>query len=149
MKRPMRASKHLTPKPATLPRRALTSTEFSQLSAVPPETERFANIDNPHTRRAYLQHHTYAESIPNQGSRDVLSYTRGPRKCSVDTASPHQSMARVVSKLATRTTIEQNSETSAVPEKVNRPATVAKTAAPSARPRFNHDTPTRAAPARQ
>jgi hypothetical protein len=32
-------AKQLTPKPATLPRRALTSAEFSQLSDVPPETE--------------------------------------------------------------------------------------------------------------
>jgi integrase/recombinase XerD len=31
----------------------LTSAEFSQLADVPPETEWFANIDNPHTRRAY------------------------------------------------------------------------------------------------
>jgi site-specific recombinase XerD len=53
MKKPMARSKQLTPKPVTLPRRALTSAEFSQLAAVPPETEWFANIDNPHTRRAY------------------------------------------------------------------------------------------------
>ncbi len=45
--------KNLTPRPVTLPRRALTSSEFSQLEDVPPETEWFANIDNPHTRRAY------------------------------------------------------------------------------------------------
>jgi hypothetical protein len=32
-------AKRLTPKPATLSRRALTSAEFSQLAAVPPETE--------------------------------------------------------------------------------------------------------------
>ena len=49
----MRPPKQLTPKPITLPRRALTSAEFSQLADVPPETEWFANIDNPHTRRAY------------------------------------------------------------------------------------------------
>jgi site-specific recombinase XerD len=48
------ASKNLTLKAVTLPRRALTSSEFSQLEDVPPETEWFANIDNPHTRRAYL-----------------------------------------------------------------------------------------------
>ena len=53
MKQPMSASKHLTPKPVTLPRRTLTSAEFSRLADVPPETEWFANIDNPHTRRAY------------------------------------------------------------------------------------------------
>jgi hypothetical protein len=46
-------SKNLTAKPVTLPRRALTSAEFSQLEDVPPETEWFANIDNAHTRRAY------------------------------------------------------------------------------------------------
>jgi integrase/recombinase XerD len=49
----MVAKKQLTPKPVTLPRRALTSAEFSQLTDVPPETEWFANIDNLHTRRAY------------------------------------------------------------------------------------------------
>ena len=49
----MTPSKNLTSRPATLPRRALTSVEFSQLEDVPPETEWFANIDNPHTRRAY------------------------------------------------------------------------------------------------
>ena len=47
------SAKHLTPKPVTLPRRALTSAEFSQLADVPPETEWFANIDNANTRRAY------------------------------------------------------------------------------------------------
>jgi hypothetical protein len=49
----MKFARELTPKPHTLPRRALTSAEFSQLEDVPPETEWFANIDNPHTRRAY------------------------------------------------------------------------------------------------
>jgi hypothetical protein len=39
-------SKEFTPKPVTLPRRALTSAEFYQLADVPPETEWFANIDN-------------------------------------------------------------------------------------------------------
>ena len=49
----MATLKQLTPRRPTLPRRALTSAEFSELSDVPPETEWFANIDNPHTRRAY------------------------------------------------------------------------------------------------
>ena len=48
----MATLKQLTPRRPTLPRRALTSAEFSELSDVPPETEWFANIDNPHTRRA-------------------------------------------------------------------------------------------------
>jgi len=47
------STKNLTLRPVTLPRRALTSAEFSQLADVPPETEWFANIDNPHTRRDY------------------------------------------------------------------------------------------------
>ena len=34
-------------------RRVLTAAEFQELSAVPPEAEWFANIDNPRTRRAY------------------------------------------------------------------------------------------------
>lgn len=33
--------------------RRLTAAQFQQLSAVPPEAEWFANLDNPHTRRAY------------------------------------------------------------------------------------------------
>ena len=33
--------------------RALTATEFHQLSKIPPEAEWFANLDNPRTRRAY------------------------------------------------------------------------------------------------
>jgi site-specific recombinase XerD len=33
--------------------RALTRAEFHQLAAVPAEAEWFANLDNPHTRRAY------------------------------------------------------------------------------------------------
>ena len=45
--------RYLAARPVTLPRRALTSSEFSELEDVPPETEWFANIDNPHTRRAY------------------------------------------------------------------------------------------------
>lgn len=49
----MKPGKELMRKSVTLPRRALTSAEFSQLEDVPPETEWFANIDNPHTRRAY------------------------------------------------------------------------------------------------
>ena len=49
----MTPSKNLTPKPVTLPRPALTSAELSQLEDVPLETEWFANIDNPHARRAY------------------------------------------------------------------------------------------------
>ena len=33
--------------------RLLTDAEFHQLADVPPEVEWFANLSNPHTRRAY------------------------------------------------------------------------------------------------
>ena len=33
--------------------RLLTAAEFQKLADVPPEVEWFANISNPHTRRAY------------------------------------------------------------------------------------------------
>ena len=35
------------------PNRLLTAAEFQKLADVPPEVEWFANISNPHTRRAY------------------------------------------------------------------------------------------------
>ncbi len=41
------------PAPRTLPRRLLTSAEFSKLKDVPPEAEWFANIESPGTRRVY------------------------------------------------------------------------------------------------
>jgi integrase/recombinase XerD len=33
--------------------RLLTAAEFQKLADVPPEVEWFANLSNPHTRRAY------------------------------------------------------------------------------------------------
>ena len=39
--------------PTLVDGRALTAPEFHQLAQVPPETEWFANLDNPNTRRAY------------------------------------------------------------------------------------------------
>ncbi len=41
------------PAPRTIPRRLLTSTEFSRLKDVPPEAEWFANIESPGTQRVY------------------------------------------------------------------------------------------------
>jgi hypothetical protein len=97
-----------------------------------------------------VAHHTYAESIPHQGSRGVLSYTGGPQNAgSTHTASPHPSAARAVAKPATRTTVERTIEKSSTPVNVDRPAVVAKTPAPSAPAKVNHVTPTRAAPIKQ
>jgi hypothetical protein len=97
-----------------------------------------------------IAHHTYAESVPGQGSRSVLSYSAGPRNAgSSHTGSTHQSVARAAAKPATRTTVERTSEKSPTPMNVDRPATAVKTPAPSAPAKLNHVTPTRAAPVKQ
>jgi len=46
-------SRTALPAPRALPRRLLTSAEFSKLKDVPPEAEWFANIESPGTRRVY------------------------------------------------------------------------------------------------
>jgi hypothetical protein len=63
----------------------MTSSEFSQLGNVPPETEWFANIDNPHTRRAYRndlrEFMTFAGIRTPIGKRSgiaILTTTRPP-----------------------------------------------------------------------
>jgi hypothetical protein len=86
-----------------------------------------------------VAHHTYAQSVPDQGSRAALSYTGAPRSgSSAHTVSPHQSAARVVAKPATRTTVERTGET-----------TPAKTPAAGAPAKLNHIAPNRAAPVKQ
>jgi hypothetical protein len=84
-----------------------------------------------HVNPAVLNH-SYAESVPGQGSRGVQ----------------HQSVARVVTKPATAT-VERSSEPAPAPVTVNTPATVAKTPLPSAAAKINHSTPTQAAPVKQ
>jgi len=76
-----------------------------------------------------VAHHSYAESVANQASRAVFSYTGGPRTGdATHAAAQHQSLPRAVNKPA--------------------PTTVVKTPAPSAPPKSNHVTPTQAAPVR-
>jgi hypothetical protein len=97
-----------------------------------------------------VAHHTYAESVPGQGSRGVLSYTGGQRSGdSARSVSQHPSPARVVNKPETRTTVERTSEAEPAPTKANRPAMIANTPAPSVPPKANHNTPTRAVPVKQ
>jgi hypothetical protein len=72
----MAASKNLAPRANTLPRRALTSAEFSQLADVPPETEWFVNIDNLHTRRAYRN--DLKEFMTFAGIRTPIELRAGP-----------------------------------------------------------------------
>jgi hypothetical protein len=97
-----------------------------------------------------VAHHVYAESVPDPGSRAVLSYTAAARGGeAVHTMSQHQSPARTVGRPATRTTVERDSETAPMPATTNGPATVAKTPAPGAAPKSNHVPVTRAAPLKQ
>ena len=89
-----------------------------------------------------VAHHTYA--VPERGSRGALSFTGGPRSGdSVRPVSRHQSLARALTQPAATATVER-SEMTPMPTKVNRPATVETTPA-----KFNHVTPTRAAPVKQ
>jgi hypothetical protein len=84
-----------------------------------------------------VAHHTYAQSVPNQGSRGVLSYAGGPRAVAVTRPpSRHQSPSQAVNKPATTTTVQRTTE---------RPVVVVKTPTPSAPARLNHVTPARAA----
>jgi hypothetical protein len=86
-----------------------------------------------------VAHHMYAESVTNRGSRGVQSYTGGPHSGdSTHTGSRHPSPA---------TTVERTSEAASMPMKVDKPAMVANTPAPSVPKK--HDTPTRAAPVKQ
>jgi len=95
-----------------------------------------------------VAHHAYAESIPNQGSRGLLSHSGGPRNgTSTHTVPQHQAVTRTVAKPVTRTTTERTGETAPTPMNVDKPAAVAKTPTPSAPPK--RVTPTRAAPIKQ
>jgi hypothetical protein len=98
-----------------------------------------------------VAHHTYAESVPNHGSRSVLSYTGGPPGgAGTRTASPHQSLPLAVSKPAATTAVQRPTERAPKPMEVDRPAAVVKTPPPSAPPKSVHLAPTRgAAPVKQ
>jgi hypothetical protein len=97
-----------------------------------------------------VAHHTYAESVPNQGSRGVQSYAGGPRSGdSGHSVSQHPLPARTAAKSPPGTAVERSSETAPTPMNVDRPATTPKTPAPSAPPKNNHNTPSRAAPVKQ
>jgi hypothetical protein len=96
-----------------------------------------------------IAHHTYAESVANQASRGVFSYTGEPRRGdATQAASRHQSLPRVVDKPAPTTTVQRTSEKALEPVEVKKPAAVVKTRAPSTPTKSNHLTPPQAAPAR-
>src|ERR1700683_5630287 len=98
-----------------------------------------------------VAHHTYAESVPNQGSRGVLSYTGGPPSgAGTRTVSPHQSPPQAANKPAATTAVQRPTEHAPKPMEVDRPAAVVKMAPPSAPPKSVHVVPTRgAAPVKQ
>src|ERR1700691_76610 len=93
-----------------------------------------------------VAHHTYAESVPNQGARGVLSYSgRPPGGAAARTVSTRQSPSRAVSKSATTTIVQRTTEHAPKPTEVDVPAAVVKTPPPSAPPKVSHAAPTRAA----
>jgi hypothetical protein len=93
-----------------------------------------------------VAHHTYAESIPAQGSRGVFGYTSGPAAgTATRTLSRHQSLAPAVSKPSTATTVQRIPQHPPEAMDVDRPAAVLKTPPPSvAPPKVSHAAPTRA-----
>jgi len=96
-----------------------------------------------------VAHHAYAESVANQASRGVFSYTGEPRRGdATQAASQHQSLPRAVNKPATTTTVQRTSEAPEQPVEVKKPAAVVKTPAPSTPTKSNHITLTEAAPVR-
>jgi hypothetical protein len=97
-----------------------------------------------------VAHHAYAQSVPNQGSRGVLSYAGGPRGGAANrTVSQHQSLSRAVNKPASTTTAQRSSGSAPKPMEANGTAAVAKPSARSASPNFNQITAARAVPVKQ
>jgi hypothetical protein len=93
-----------------------------------------------------VAHHTYAESVANQGSRGVFSYAGGPPAgAPSSTVSRHQPLSQAVNKSATTTTVQRTTEHAPKPTEVDMPATVVKTPPPSAPAKFNQVTPSGAA----
>jgi hypothetical protein len=96
---------------------------------------------------AAVAHHIYAQSVPGQDSRGVLSYTGGPRNGdSTHTVSQPRSLARAVNRTATGRAVDRAGETTPMPTKVDRSAAIAKTPAAGASAKFTQVTPSRAAP---
>jgi YXWGXW repeat-containing protein len=92
-------------------------------------------------------HHTYAETVPNQGSRGVTSYA-SPRRTGAggEPSTLHQPSPRAVVK-PPAAVAQRTPDTAAVSAEVNKPATVPKTPTPSTPPRIIHvPPPTRAEP---
>jgi hypothetical protein len=95
---------------------------------------------------AAVAHHTYAQSVPGQAPRGVLSYSARPRNGdSARTASAHRSPAGAVK--TTRSAVDGAGETTAT--KAERPVAVTKTPAAVASPKSSKVTASRAAPTKQ
>jgi hypothetical protein len=94
-----------------------------------------------------VAHHVYAESVPDRGPQAIVNYTAAPR--GGEPVSQHQSPARTANKPATSTVVERTGETAPMRTTTDGSAAVTKTPAPSAAPKTNHVTTTRAAPVKQ
>jgi Domain of unknown function (DUF4124)/WXXGXW repeat (2 copies) len=96
---------------------------------------------------AAVAHHVYAQSVPGQGSRGALSYTRGPRNGdSTHTVSQQRTPAGAVHRTAAGSVADGAGETTPVPTKVDRSAAITKTPAAGASPKSTKVTSSRAAP---
>jgi hypothetical protein len=96
---------------------------------------------------AAVAHHTYAQSVPGQAPRGVLSYAAKARNGdSAHTASQHRSPPATVNKATAAGAVDRAGETTPMTTKVDRPAAVTKTPTAAAPPKSHPVTPSRAAP---
>jgi hypothetical protein len=92
-----------------------------------------------------VAHHTYAESVANQGSRGEVRYTSGSGGgAATRTASPRQSPPQAANNPATTTVVKRSAERASRSTEVDRPAAAVKSPPPSAPPKLNHTMPARA-----
>jgi hypothetical protein len=96
---------------------------------------------------AAVAHHTYAQTVPGQAPRGVLSYAARPRNGdAAHTVSQHRSPAAAVNRTASGSAVNRADDTTPVTTKVDRSAPIAKTPAARASPKSTQVTPSRATP---
>lgn len=97
-----------------------------------------------------VAHHLYAQSVPGQASRGVVSYTARPRNGdSAHAVSQHRSPAGAANRTATMSAADRVGETTPMPKKVDTSAAAAKTPAAGSAPKSSHATSIRATPIKQ
>jgi hypothetical protein len=91
-----------------------------------------------------VAHHTYAQPVPGQAPRGVLSYTARPRNGgSTHVVSQHRSPPAAVDRAAAGRAVDRAGETTQMPTKVDKSANITKT---PASPKSTPVTPSRAGP---